>query len=257
MHTNHSKTFTVALRIIGFLFLLGVPWNPSQVVAGNSWFEKGSDLLKTFSSGSGSSGLSVEEIGAGLKDALRVGTNNVVTRLGQVNGFYEDPAVHIPLPQQIDNIKSVLDKLGLSGQLEELELRINRAAETATPRAKELFFAAIREMRFDDVKEIYNGPKDAATQYFKRKMSPELAKEMEPIVEDTLEQVKAVQTYDRIMKDYHSIPFMPDVKANLTDYVVEKGMDGIFYYMAKEEAAIRTHPAKRTTDLLKRVFGAT
>jgi len=111
-------------------------------------------------------------------------------------------------------------------------------------------------MSFEDVKKIYKGPEDAATQYFRRKMSPSLAKEMKPVVTNSLSEVGAVQAYDNVMKQYRSVPFVPDVKANLTDYVVEKGMDGIFYYMAKEEAAIRANPAKRTTELLKRVFGA-
>jgi hypothetical protein len=79
---------------------------------------------------------------------------------------------------------------------------------------------------------------------------------MQPVVKDSLAKVKAVQAYDNVMKEYRSVPFVPDVKADLTDHVVEKGMDGIFYYMGKEEAAIRQNPAKRTTDLLKRVFGA-
>jgi len=79
---------------------------------------------------------------------------------------------------------------------------------------------------------------------------------MEPVVNKSLSEVGAVQAYDNVMKEYRSVPFVPDVKADLTNHVVEKGMDGIFYYMGKEEAAIRTNPAKRTTDLLKRVFGA-
>ena len=87
-------------------------------------------------------------------------------------------------------------------------------------------------------------------------MSPSLAKEMEPLINNSLSEVGAVQAYDNVVKEYRSVPFVPDVKADLTDHVVAKGMDGIFYYMAKEEAAIRQDPAKRTTDLLKFVFGA-
>ena len=224
--------------------------------AGSNWLDKGKDLLKTYGGSSEQSGITVEEIGAGLKDALRVGSENVVAQLGRVDGFNTDPTVHIPLPKQLNTVKSVLDKVGMSGLLEDLELKLNRAAEVATPKAKELFSQAITEMTFDDVKKIYKGPEDAATQYFRSKMSPSLAKEMEPVVNDSLFQVGAVQTYDNVMKEYKSVPFVPDVKADLTDYVIEKGMDGIFHYMAKEEAAIRTNPVKRTTDLLKRVFGS-
>jgi hypothetical protein len=111
-------------------------------------------------------------------------------------------------------------------------------------------------MSFEDVMNIYNGPDDAATRYFQEKMTPALAGEMKPIVEESLAEVGAVQSYDNVMGQYRAIPFVPDVKADLTTYVIEKGMDGIFHYLAVEEAAIRQNPVKRTTELLQRVFGA-
>lgn len=243
------------MMIIG-VCIISVSLVIASAEAGNNWLKKGTDLLKTHGGSSGQSSLSVEEIGAGLKDALRVGSENVVSRLGRVDGFNADSAVHIPLPEQLDTVKSMLDKVGMSGLLEDLELKLNRAAEVATPKAKKLFSQAITEMSFEDVKKIYEGPDDAATQYFRSKMSPSLAKEMEPVVNKSLSEVGAIQAYDRVMKEYRSVPFVPDVKADLTNHVVEKGMDGIFYYMAMEEAAIRQNPAKRTTDLLKRVFGS-
>ena len=254
-----DKNFLKLLKhrfIIMVIFFITISLIFATAKAGNNWFEKGKDLLKTFGGSSEQTAITVEEIGAGLKDALRVGSENVVAQLGRVDGFNTDPAVHIPLPKQLDTVKSVLDKLGMSSQLKDLELKLNRAAEVATPKAKKLFFQAITKMSFDDVKKIYEGPEDAATQYFRNKMSPSLAKELEPVVNNSFSEVGAVQAYDNVMKEYRSFPFVPDVKADLTDYVVEKGMDGIFYYIAKEEAAIRQNPAKRTTDLLKHVFGA-
>ena len=139
--------------------------------------------------------------------------------------------------------------------LNDLELGLNRAAEVATPRAKELFLAAIDDMTLDDAMAIYNGPDDAATRYFQSKMSAPLALEMKPVVDESLEDVGAVKIYDDVMEQYDALPFSPEVDADLSDYVVEKGMDGIFYYLAKEEAAIRQDPLKRTTDILKKVFG--
>ncbi|MDH3331853.1 MAG: DUF4197 domain-containing protein, partial [Desulfobulbaceae bacterium] len=195
-------------------------------------------------------------IGAGLKEALLVGSQNVVSQLGRPDGFNLDPAIHIPLPQQLNNVKSLLGKVGMSSMLDDLELKLNRAAEVATPKAKELFAQAISEMTFEDVMNIYNGPDDAATRYFQEKMTPPLAREMQPVVDQSLAEVGAVQAYDNVMGEYRGIPFVPDVKADLTSYVVEKGMDGIFHYIALEEAAIRQNPAKRTTELLQRVFGA-
>lgn len=224
------------------------------VTAESSWLEKGSQLLKSVGIGETTSELTLEEIGAGLKEALKVGSKNVVKQLGAEDGFNKDKDIHIPLPPSLDKVKNMLDKVGMSSLFETLELKLNRAAEAATPKAKKLFRKTISQMTFTDVKEIYNGPDDAATQYFKEKMTPDLAKEMEPIVQNSLAEVGAVNAYDNMMKNYKSIPFVPDVKADLTAHVVEKGMDGIFYYLAKEEAAIRQDPVKRTTELLQKVF---
>ena len=255
MDTNFLKRSTGRFIFMIGMFFFAMSLISVSTEAGENWWEKGTDLLKTYGESNTSTGITLEEIGAGLKEALRVGSEDVVARLGRLDGFNADSAVHIPLPKQLDTVKSVLDKVGMSGLLEDLELKLNRAAEVATPKAKNLFLEAISEMSFDDVKKIYEGPEDAATQYFRKKMSPSLAKEMQPVVDKSLAEVGAVQAYDNVMKEYKSFPFVPDVKADLKDYVVDKGMDGIFYYMAKEEAAIRQNPAKRTTDLLKRVFG--
>ena len=215
--------------------------------------KEGQDFLDSFSGGS--EDLSVGEIAGGLKDALRVGTESVVGQLGTTDGFNQDPSIHIPLPESLHTVQSTLSKLGMSGMLDDLELRLNRAAETATPKAKALFWDAISEMTLDDVTAIYEGPDDSATRYFQGKMSQPLAKEMGPVVSDSLSEVGAIKSYDDVMGQYDQIPFVPDVKANLSEYVVEKGMDGIFHYLAKEEAAIRNNPVKRTTALLQKVFG--
>jgi hypothetical protein len=244
---NHPAILcTVSISICVLLF---------ATQAQSGWWQKGTDLLKGSGTGQTQDTLTTGEIGAGLKDALLVGSENVVSQLGSLDGFNLDPAIHIPLPEQFSTVKSVLAKVGMTSLLDDLELKLNRAAEVATPKAKALFGQAISEMTFEDVMNIYNGPDDAATRYFQDKMTPPLAKEMQPVVEQSLAEVGAVQAYDNVMGEYRTIPFVPDVKADLTTYVVEKGMDGIFYYMAKEEAAIRQNPAKRTTELLQRVFG--
>jgi hypothetical protein len=222
----------------------------------------GSDLLKggttpstTGSSVLGTSALSNPDIISGLKEALRVGSDNVVARLGRSGGFSDDAAVHIPLPDSLREAQSLLGRFGMSGLFDDLELRLNRAAEAATPKTKELFWKAIQGMSLDDAREIYDGPKDAATRYFQSKMTPELSTAMRPVVDASLADVGAIQAYDNAMAEYRKLPMVPDVKANLTEHVVEKGLDGIFHYLAQEEAAIRTNPVAQTTDLLKRVFG--
>ena len=246
---KHRSQFVAGMIIILFSLL------STTAEAGSNWWDKGKKLLENFSESKIKDPLTIGEIGAGLKEALRIGTENVVIRLGQFDGFNADAAIHIPLPEDFKKVKTALNKIGMSSLLDNLELKLNRAAEVATPKAKKLFWLAITEMTLDDVKAIYKGPEDAATKYFQRKMTPLLAKQMWPVVEQSLLEVKAIQTYDDVMKQYQSLPFVPDVKADLTGFVVEKGMDGIFYYLAREEANIRKDPAKRTTDLLKRVFG--
>jgi len=200
--------------------------------------------------------MNTEEIGSGLKEALKVGTERVVGQLGKTDGFNADPAIHIPLPGSLQTARSMLQKVGMDSMLSDLELRLNRAAEAATPKAKTLFLQAISDISLEDVKGIYNGPEDAATRYFQQKMSPDLAAEMRPVVEQSLADVGAVQTYEQVMGQYRALPFAPEIKTDLSGYVVDKGMAGIFHYLALEEAAIRKDPAKRTTELLQRVFGA-
>jgi hypothetical protein len=224
------------------------------------WLKSGKELLGTVSNPSLEQATQVSEltdadITNGLKDALRVGTERVVGQLGKADGFNADPAIHIPLPDNMIKVKQALDAVGLTAMMDDLELKLNRAAEEATPPAKEIFWNSIETMSLDDATDIYNGPDDAATRYFQDKMSAPLAEAMMPIVERSLEQVGAVQAYDTVMSQYSSLPFVPDVKADLNSYVVTEGMNGIFHYIATEEAAIRQNPAERTTDILKKVFG--
>ena len=249
------KIYLTFISVIMIMFLLF----SGQPEAEGSWWDKGLDIFKNVT-GDSEDGTGKEpgnaEIGDAFKQALRIGTENVVGKLGAVDGFNADPSIHIPLPEKLNSVKTMLSKVGMSGQVDDLELKLNRAAESATPKAKKLFMQAITDMTFEDVKNIYNGPEDSATKYFQGKMTPPLKKEMKPIVEDTLSQVGAMQTYDNVMGQYKSLPFVPDVKADLTEHVIQKGMDGIFFYLAKEEAGIRKDPVKQTTDLLKKVFGS-
>ncbi len=200
--------------------------------------------------------LGSNEIAAGLREALKVGSERVVRQVGAPDGFNADPEIHIRLPGTLQNVQSMLQRVGMAELADDLELKLNRGAEAAAPEAKALFWKAINEMTLDDAKKIYDGPDDAATRYFKGKRSPPRAERMAPIVDSSLSEVGAIRAYDDMMARYEAIPFVPDVKADLTDYVVQKALDGIFFYIAKEEAAIRNDPAARTAELLKKVFGA-
>jgi len=201
-------------------------------------------------------GLSTGDIAAGLRQALSVGSQNVVGQLGRADGFNADPVAHIPLPNGLVKVRNVMRKVGLSGQLDNLETRLNRAAEQATPKAKALFLSAISRMTIDDAVGILRGPDDAATQFFRGTMGAELASAMRPIIDDSLSQVGAVRSFNSLLASYRKIPLAPPIEADLTEHVLDKGVDGIFHYIAVEEKAIRDDPLKRTTDLLRRVFGA-
>lgn len=214
------------------------------------------EAIQGLGSGGSAGGLSNAEISDGLVEALRVGTERVVDQVGAADGYNLDPDIHIPLPGALKDVQKALKGVGMADMADDLELRLNRAAEAAAPEAKELFWQAIGEMTFDDVQKIYNGPDDAATRYFQDKMTPPLAERMQPIVDRSLADVGAIQSYDAMMAEYETLPFVPGAKADLTDYAVDKGMDGIFHYVAIEEAAIRNDPAARTTELLQKVFGA-
>lgn len=194
------------------------------------------------------------EISDGLKDMLQVGVTTVIGQLGTYDGFNMDPAVHIPLPEKLRRVQNVLDRAGLAFLMDDLETELNRAAEQAAPEAKRLFWQAIGDMTVTDAMSIYKGPSDAATRYFQERMTPEIARAFKPKVEASLSRVGAVATYERILGEYRSIPFVPDVQADLAEYVVGKGIDGIFLYLGREEAAIRADPAKRTTDLVRKLF---
>jgi hypothetical protein len=255
-------------RLAQFALILGtacfVANTPTQA---QGLLDRGKDLMKGLTGGGSSSSpgtsstsgaassLSTGEIAGGLRDALRVGAERVVATLGKTDGFNKSPDVHIPLPSSLKTVQSVLGKVGMSGLADDLELKLNRAAEAAVPKAQGLFADAISKMTIDDARQILNGPKDAATQYFRSKMSQPLAAEMKPIVDGQLENVGAIATYDKMMSRYKTVPLVPDVKADLTDYVLGKATDGVFLYLGREEAAIRENPAARTTDLLKKVFG--
>jgi len=237
------------------LLLLCLVLPGQAATAEGNWWDRGKSLFDDFMGSDSAAALTDTDIAAGLREALRVGSGNVVRQLGQKDGYNADPRAHIPLPDSLAQARDTLNRVGLGDSLDRLELRMNRAAETAAPRAREMFIDAIAAMTLDDVRRIYNGPQDAATRYFQAQMSDPLRQEFTPVVEDSLAQVGALRTYDNFMDEYRQIPLLPDIKADLSEHVVNHAVKAIFDYLAEEEAAIRKDPAKRTTELLRRVFG--
>jgi len=256
--TDHS---ILTRRTILGLLLATVPL---AARAQGSLLDQGKGLLGGFGGQTGSGGgsskgssLSQGEIGGGLKEALRIASQRVTGNLGKTDAYFKDQAIQIPLPGVLQQISGPLKSMGMSGMLDDLHLKMNRAAEQAAPKALNIFTDAVSKMSINDAREILSGPSDAATQYFKRTTSGNLTTAFKPIVDNSLSSVGAVSTFNSVKSQAGSIPMAGgQVKSfDLSDFTVGKALDGLFHYMGVEEAAIRTNPAARSTELLKKVFG--
>lgn len=193
---------------------------------------------------------------SGLKEALTIGTRNAVTSVSAVNGYFSNQTIKILMPKQLQTAADVLSKVGYQKQVDEFILSMNRAAEKAAPAATSLFVDAIKQMTFDDARKILTGGDTAATEYFKSKTSSRLYEAFKPTVSSSMDQVGATRAYkDMIGKYTSSVPFAKTESVDLDHYVTNKALDGLFYMVGQEEKQIRTNPAARVTDLLKKVFG--
>ena len=201
-------------------------------------------------------GLSDAKIGSGLQEALKVGTENAVTQTSSVDGFLLNKAIKILMPKTLQNMEKPLRLVGYGPQIDEFVVGMNRAAEKAVPFAKEIFWNAIGQMSFDDVKKILNGSDTAATDYFKSKTTKNLQAAFLPSVTDVMNQVGVNQQYNALIGKYKDVPFSKNIVFDVNQYVTEKATDGIFFVVGQEEKKIRTNPAARVTDLLKEVFGS-
>ena len=222
-------------------------------------FDKGREALERGLGGGDSGGLTQSRITAGLKEALRVASGRVVDQVGSAGGYLQDPAIHIPLPGFLGRARDALRIAGAAGLLDDLEQRLNRGAEAAAPKARDIFVESISQMTLADARQILNGPDDAATQYFKRSMTPSLRETFRPVMDQELEKAGAIATFEETVAAYDGLSFVPPLAENAKGRLIDHGLDGalsgLFHYLAEEEAAIRNDPAKRTTDLLKSVFG--
>jgi hypothetical protein len=227
------------------LFVLAGP-------AGAQWDK----LLKGLGGGEGSAGagLSDAKIGAGLKEALQVATEKAVSLTGKTDGYFANQAIKILMPEKLRSFESGLRAVGYGGQIDELVLGMNRAAEQAAPQAKQIFFDAIGEMSFDDARRLLNGGDTAATAYFRGKTTPRLSTAFRPVVEQSMSQVGVSRQYKELVGRFDAIPFAKSQAFDLDGYVVEKGLGGLFTVLGEQEKQIRTNPTARATDLLKEVF---
>lgn len=204
--------------------------------------------------GSTSTGLSNDVIANGLKEALDQGIEKQVSKLTQADGFYKNELVKILLPDELKKVDKTLRDIGLGNLADEGLKILNRAAEDAVSEATPIFVGAIKEISFADAKNILLGDKNAATTYLETKTNTALYEKFNPVINSSFKKVGADKIWSSIINRYNAIPLTTNVNPDLTDYVTQEALNGVYKMIAIEEEQIRTKLSSRTTDILKKVF---
>lgn len=217
-------------------------------------------LSGTNSTGAGAlsvADLSADQISQGLKEALGKGVERAVAQLGQEGGFLTNVAVRIPMPERLQTVERLLRRAGQDKLADEFVASMNHAAEKAVPAAAQVFGQSLKQMTVEDAHSILKGPKDAATEFFRRTAGPQLQEKFKPIVAEATAQAGVTANYKRLMdRASFATAFLDRDSLDLDSYVTSKATDGLFKVVADEEKKIRENPVARTTDLLRSVFGA-
>lgn len=199
--------------------------------------------------------LSTPTIVSGLKEALNVGIQKGTSQLSAVDGFFGNAALKILMPPEAQKVEQSLRKLGMNKQVDDAILSMNRAAEDATKQAAPIFLNAIKEINFNDALAILRGNNNAATQFLQSKTTTTLTTAFRPVIEAALTKVDATKHWNTVMSNYNRLPLVQKVNPDLTAYVTERALSGIFTQLAVEEEKIRKEPAARTSEILRTVFG--
>jgi hypothetical protein len=192
---------------------------------------------------------------SGLKEALSIGTDKAVKSVSKNDGYFRNEMIKILLPDKVQKAADMIAKLGYQQQVDNLILAMNRAAEAAAPKASAMFVQAIKEMSVDDGRKILQGGDTAATEYFRGKTWDKLYGEFQPVVVNSMSKVGVAKAYKDFSAPVQALPFASKDSLDLDHYVTNKALEGLFTMVGEEERKIRTDPAARVTDLLKKVFG--
>jgi hypothetical protein len=195
-----------------------------------------------------------EEIANGLKAALDKGITKQVSKLTQTDGFFKNELVKIFLPEELQKVDKTLRDIGLGNLADEGLKVLNRAAEDAVAEATPIFVNAIKDMSFNDAKNILLGDDKAATSYLMDKTSSGLYQKFNPVIKSSFQKVGADQVWSSLINRYNAIPLTKNVNTDLTDYVTKEALDGVYTMIGVEEKEIRTKVSSRTSDLLRKVF---
>lgn len=191
----------------------------------------------------------------GIRDALGIAAMNATTRLAQPNGFWSDGRVRIPLPGVLGRTQGALRGLGMSQPLDELQESLNHAAEATMPEASRLFVAAVRDITLGDAIDIVRGPEDAATRYLRGRTETRLTSLLRPPMTRALTDSGAFLLLRSALREVGLASMTSDLRTEVINFSTAKALDGCFFFIAEEERAIRRDPVRRTTDILRRVFG--
>ena len=213
----------------------------------------GCDTARNILGSVGNGNLTNAEVVQGLKEALRVGTDSATYHLGLLNGFFKDDMIKILMPPEAEKVEKTLRNVGMGSVIDKAVLSMNRAAEDASKYVGNIFINAIQQMTIQDAFGILRGGDRAATDYLKRTTSDELTATFKPIVSKSLEVTNATKYWKDVFSVYNRFSSTP-VNTDLTAYVTQKTLDGLFYHIALEEQKIRKDPAARVTEILKKVF---
>jgi hypothetical protein len=233
-------------------FLIACTITLAYTVPAQGLLSKAKEKLNKATKGGGSS-LSTEEVVAGLKEALSVGATNSSGKLSAADGFFKDAAVKILMPEQVQKVEKKMRMLGMGKLVDNTILSMNRAAEDASKSAADIFISAIKKMSISDAMGILRGTDTSATSYLRNATTAELTTAFRPVIEASLQKVDATKYWKDFFSAYNKLSSEP-VNTDLTAYVTERAMKGIFFYVAEEEKKIRKDPAARVTDVLKKVF---
>ena len=200
-------------------------------------------------------GISTLDIASGLREALDMGIAKQVSKLTKTDGFLKNELVKILLPEELQKVDKTLRDIGLGSLADEGLKVLNRAAEDAVSEATPIFVNAVKGITFNDARNILLGNDDAATQYLTKVTQTALYDKFKPVITNSFEKVGADKIWHNLITKYNSIPFTKNVNPDLTDYVTQEALKGVYTMIAVEEKEIRTKAASRTTDLLRKVFG--
>lgn len=200
--------------------------------------------------------LGEEEVVAALKDALARGASLGSSSAAVQGAYLNNPVLRIEVPPDFKTAEKTLRKIGFGGEIDRFVAQLNRSAELAAGRAKPIFISAITSMSIGDAFEILNGAPDAATRYLDRETRDDLFDAFLPVVQDALDETSATRYYEKLATRYNELPLNWNVDPELDEYATRRAIDGLFVLIAEEEARIRADPARRTTRLLRRVFGS-